>query len=95
LWCTTTGGHIGFESRLAYYHLMLLDHDQAVVGKARSHAADYFAGNVRWLAGYRHPRPRLPDVAEALSTVFAQPLALMDGRRWPATQLRCRQCCST
>jgi hypothetical protein len=144
-WCATTGGHVGFESWLERDHLMLLDHDRAVVGvasqpfwlfwrtpqgKARSHAPDYFARradgsavvvdcrpanrikprdavafeaarhacellgwqyrlvgtpdpvlvrNVRWLAGYRHPRHRLPDVAEALLVVFARPQAMMDG----------------
>ncbi|WP_328466530.1 TnsA-like heteromeric transposase endonuclease subunit [Actinoplanes sp. NBC_00393] len=35
--------------------------------------------NVRWLAGYRHPRHRVPAVAEALQRVFVQPAALMAG----------------
>lgn len=35
--------------------------------------------NVRWLAGYRHPRHRLPDVAAALRAVFACPVGLLDG----------------
>ena len=35
--------------------------------------------NVRWLAGYRHPRYRLPQVVAALGEVFAEPAPLMDG----------------
>jgi hypothetical protein len=35
--------------------------------------------NVRWLAGYRHPRHLLPDVAVALRSMFAEPLPLMVG----------------
>jgi hypothetical protein len=35
--------------------------------------------NVRWLAGYRHPRYRLPRVVAALREEFAEPTALMDG----------------
>jgi hypothetical protein len=37
--------------------------------------------NVRWLAGYRHPRHHLPDVAAALLAAFADPASLLDGRR--------------
>jgi len=36
-------------------------------------------GNVRWLAGYRHPRHRLAEVAAALREVFAAPSPLMVG----------------
>jgi hypothetical protein len=36
-------------------------------------------GNVRWLAGYRHPRHRLAEVAAALRDAFAAPAALMAG----------------
>jgi hypothetical protein len=36
-------------------------------------------GNVRWLAGYRHPRHDQPDVARLLLATFAEPVALMDG----------------
>jgi hypothetical protein len=36
-------------------------------------------GNVRWLAGYRHPRHRLADVAAVLRGVFARPVGLMAG----------------
>jgi hypothetical protein len=32
------------------------------------------AANVRWLAGYRHPGCRRPDIAEDLSRVFSQPM---------------------
>ncbi|MGK5545484.1 TnsA-like heteromeric transposase endonuclease subunit [Streptomyces sp. URMC 127] len=35
--------------------------------------------NVRWLAGYRHPRHRLEPAASVLREVFAEPVALMDG----------------
>ena len=35
--------------------------------------------NVRWLAGYRHPRHRLDDVAAALRAAFAAPAGLLDG----------------
>lgn len=144
-WCATTGAHVGFESWLERDHLMLLDHDQAVVGvasqpfwlfwatadgKRRSHAPDYFARrvdgsavvidcrpaerirprdavkfdatrnacellgwdyrlvgapdavvvrNLRWLAGYRHPRYQVAEVAAALVTVFDRPLPLLAG----------------
>ena len=37
------------------------------------------AGNVRWLAGYRHPRHDQPDVAGLLRAAFAEPVALMAG----------------
>lgn len=36
-------------------------------------------GNVRWLAGYRHPRHLLPEVAAALRVIFAEPRALLEG----------------
>ncbi len=144
-WCATTGGHVGFESWLERDHLILLDHDPAVVGvasqpfwlfwatadgKSRSHAPDYFARradgsavvvdcrpverikprdaakfdatrnacelvgwdyrlvgvpdpvvvrNLRWLAGYRHPRYQVAGVAAALVAAFDRPLALMAG----------------
>jgi len=35
--------------------------------------------NVRWLAGYRHPRHGLGEVVVALRAAFAEPAALMDG----------------
>ena len=35
--------------------------------------------NVRWLAGYRHPRHDQPAVARLLLAAFAEPVALMDG----------------
>ena len=37
------------------------------------------AANVRWLAGYRHPRHRLPAPVDRLRTVFTRPTPLMDG----------------
>jgi hypothetical protein len=36
-------------------------------------------GNVRWLAGYRHPRHDLPPVAAALRAVFTEAGPLLDG----------------
>ncbi len=36
-------------------------------------------GNVRWLAGYRHPRHLVEPVASGLREVFAEPLPLVDG----------------
>jgi hypothetical protein len=38
-------------------------------------------GNVRWLAGYRHPRHDLPEVARILRAVFSTPFELMAGAR--------------
>jgi hypothetical protein len=38
-----------------------------------------FAANVRWLAGYRHPRCYRSAVATQLLEVFAQPRGLFDG----------------
>jgi hypothetical protein len=35
--------------------------------------------NLRWLAGYRHPRHHLPGMVEALWRVFATPTPLMSG----------------
>lgn len=35
--------------------------------------------NLRWLAGYRHPRYRVPATAEALRAVFSTPVELMNG----------------
>jgi hypothetical protein len=35
--------------------------------------------NMRWLAGYRHPRHRVPSAARALRQVFAVPVPLMAG----------------
>jgi hypothetical protein len=35
--------------------------------------------NVRWLAGYRHPRYRLPEHVTTLREVFTEPAPLMDG----------------
>jgi hypothetical protein len=37
------------------------------------------AANVRWLAGYRHPRCQRVQVAEGLSRVFGQPTRLLAG----------------
>lgn len=34
-------------------------------------------GNLRWLAGYRHPRHRVPDIAAALLAAAVGPTALM------------------
>jgi hypothetical protein len=35
--------------------------------------------NVRWLAGYRHPRHHLPAMVDRLQSVFTTPTRLMDG----------------
>ncbi|MDE1672671.1 TnsA-like heteromeric transposase endonuclease subunit [Nocardia gipuzkoensis] len=35
--------------------------------------------NLRWLAGYRHPRYLRTEVAEGLRSAFGEPAALMDG----------------
>lgn len=37
------------------------------------------AENVRWLAGYRHPRHHLPEMAPVFLQVFAEPRPLMAG----------------
>jgi hypothetical protein len=37
------------------------------------------AANVRWLAGYRHPRCCHPDIAAALAEAFSEPAPLMTG----------------
>ncbi len=36
-------------------------------------------GNLRWLAGYRHPRCRRPEIAAALQEVFVEPTLLFAG----------------
>ena len=35
--------------------------------------------NLRWLAGYRHPRHHLPETVDVLRRVFATPTPLMAG----------------
>lgn len=35
--------------------------------------------NVRWLAGYRHPRHLLPEIAAALGDAFRSPRGLLTG----------------
>lgn len=42
-------------------------------------AEEVLMANVRWLAGYRHPRHRLPEVAEAFEQVFGTPTPLLAG----------------
>jgi hypothetical protein len=39
------------------------------------------AANVRWLAGYRHPRHRHRQVAQLLQEVFVTPTPLLAGAR--------------
>jgi hypothetical protein len=41
--------------------------------------ASTMLANVRWLAGYRHPRHGLAEVSTALRAVFAHPTRLLDG----------------
>jgi hypothetical protein len=43
--------------------------------------APMLAANVRWLAGYRHPRRYRSDIAEALPEVFTNGKSLMIGAR--------------
>lgn len=43
--------------------------------------------NVRWLAGYRHPRVHRPDVAGCLVEVFADGAGLLDGARRVGDQI--------
>ena len=38
-----------------------------------------FMANVRWLAGYRHPRCHRPAIAAALTRVFSRPAPLREG----------------
>jgi hypothetical protein len=42
-------------------------------------ADEVVAANVRWLAGYRHPRHHLPRIAGELRQVFAVPVPLIAG----------------
>jgi hypothetical protein len=35
--------------------------------------------NLRWLAGYRHPRHRLPEIAQLLRHAFSTPTSLLAG----------------
>ena len=35
--------------------------------------------NIRWLAGYRHPRHLLAETADRLRRIFNGPVPLMDG----------------
>jgi hypothetical protein len=43
--------------------------------------------NVRWLAGYRHPRVHRPGVAERLVEVFVDGAGLLDGARGAGDQI--------
>ncbi|MEU8874999.1 TnsA-like heteromeric transposase endonuclease subunit [Streptomyces javensis] len=43
--------------------------------------------NVRWLAGYRHPRVHRPEVADRLVEVFADGAGLLDGVRRVGDQI--------
>jgi hypothetical protein len=42
-------------------------------------ASEALLTNLRWLAGYRHPRHHLPDTAAALRAAFAAPTGLLAG----------------
>ena len=46
-------------------------------------ADEIVTANVRWLAGYRHPRHDQPGPADALRRVFAAAAPLMAGARTP------------
>ncbi|HEV3289873.1 MAG TPA: TnsA-like heteromeric transposase endonuclease subunit [Streptosporangiaceae bacterium] len=52
------------------------------------------AANLRWLAGYRHPRYARAAVMAALEEVFAEPGPLRAGAPGWATRWRCCRCCS-
>lgn len=41
--------------------------------------AEPLRANLRWLAGYRHPRHDLPEVAQHLQSVFSRPARLLIG----------------
>jgi hypothetical protein len=43
--------------------------------------APVLAANVRWLAGYRHPRCGIPAVEASLRAAFSYPAALLEGAR--------------
>jgi hypothetical protein len=46
------------------------------VGSTGWSADPIVTANLRWLAGYRHPRHGVAGVAQALRAVFAQPVPL-------------------
>jgi len=54
-------------TQAGWRYRLVHEHDPVVVG------------NVRWLAGYRHPRPHDAQVTAALAKAFAQPRGLLDG----------------
>jgi hypothetical protein len=51
--------------------------------------------NLRWLAGYRHPRYGVAGLAAALRVRSVSPLGCWPGRRPWVTRSRCCRCCST
>ncbi|WP_328768058.1 TnsA-like heteromeric transposase endonuclease subunit [Streptomyces sp. NBC_00286] len=51
--------------------------------------------NLRWLAGYRHPRCMRPEVAGRLWDAFASPRPLSRERRQPVPGWRSCRCCFT
>jgi hypothetical protein len=76
-WCATTGGHIGFESWLERDHVMLLDHDQSVVGLASQPFWLFW----RTLEGKaRSPGPEAPPAPDTRAGTGAAPAT--SGRTW-------------
>src|SRR5262245_2826237 len=62
-WSATTGEHVGYEvagrAGRRHWEFRRIGGPSAVL-----------AANVRWLAGYRHPRCCRPDIADALTDRF-------------------------
>ena len=81
LWWSTAGPRTAAlpgtwpRSRRPAGHVRLVGWEYRLVG-----APDPIGtANLRWLAGYRHPRYGIPALAEALRAAFAAPVPLMDG----------------
>lgn len=71
-WSATTDEHVGYESWV----------ERDAVGwefRRTGEPSDVLAANLRWLAGYRHPRCHRPEIADALLEVFVEPASLLAG----------------
>ncbi|MFD0142882.1 MULTISPECIES: TnsA-like heteromeric transposase endonuclease subunit [unclassified Streptomyces] len=87
-------GHDGVSERIAGYAPVVAAAAQAVGWRHRIAAVPdrIFAANVRWLAGFRHPRNAQPGRMEEVAACFARPRPLVEGVRrlgdpiavWPA-----------
>ena len=51
--------------------------------------------NLRWLAGYRHPRHRLPEIAARCGRCSQHPRRCWPAPRRRVTRSRCCRCCFT